>query len=66
MGTNTDQLFGPPALAAVRETVGSWVGTLWLMLSLAAATILLALLSRPMERKAELGIKSRERPTRIQ
>jgi MFS family permease len=65
MGTNTGQLFGPPALAAVRETVGSWVGTLWLMLSLAAAIILLALLSRPMERKAELGIKSQERPTRI-
>lgn len=53
MGTNTGQLFGPPALAAVRQGLGSWHGTLWLMLGLAAAIVILALLSRKLERRAE-------------
>jgi MFS family permease len=52
MATNAGQLFGPPALAAAREQAGNWNGTLWLVLSLAAAGFLMAVLSRPMERKA--------------
>jgi len=51
-GTNTGQLFGPPALAAVREAAGNWDGTLWLLLSLAIAGIVMALLSRPLEKRA--------------
>ena len=54
MGTNTGQLFGPPALAAARESAGSWGGALWLVLSLAAAGAVLALLSRSLERRATL------------
>jgi len=50
MGSNTGQLFGPPALAAAREAAGSWDGTLWLLLSLAVAAMVFAILSRPMER----------------
>jgi MFS family permease len=52
MATNAGQLFGPPAIAAAREQAGSWEGTLWLVLSLALAGLLLAVLSRPMERNA--------------
>ena len=54
MGTNTGQLFGPPALAAAREAAGSWDGVLWLVLSLAACGTVLALLSRPLERRASV------------
>jgi DHA1 family inner membrane transport protein len=54
MATNAGQLFGPPALAAARERAGSWDGTLWLVLSLAVAGFLMAVLSRPMERRAVL------------
>jgi MFS family permease len=57
MATNTGQLFGPPALAAVKEAEGSWESTSWLMLSLAAAIVALALISRPVERKAEMRLK---------
>lgn len=52
MGTNAGQLIGPPALAAARESAGSWEGTLWLMLALAITGALMALLSRPFERRA--------------
>lgn len=52
MATNAGQLFGPPALAAARERAGSWEGTLWLVLSLALVGLTLAILSRPMERRA--------------
>jgi MFS family permease len=52
MGSNTGQLFGPPALAAGREIAGSWEGTLGLLLSLAIAAAVLSLVSRPMERRA--------------
>lgn len=52
MGSNTGQLFGPPALAAVREAAVSWNGTVWFLLSLAVAGIVLAVLSRPMENRA--------------
>ena len=52
MGSNTGQLFGPPALAAIRETSGNWDSTLWLLLSLAVAGIVMAVLSRPMENRA--------------
>jgi DHA1 family inner membrane transport protein len=52
MGTNTGQLFGPPALAAAREAAGSWNGAIWLVLALAATGTVLALLSRPLERRA--------------
>jgi MFS family permease len=52
MGTNTGQLFGPPALAAAREAAGNWDSTIWLLLSLAIAGIVMALLSRPLEKRA--------------
>jgi len=52
MGSNTGQLFGPPALATIRETSGNWDSTLWLLLSLAVAGIVMAVLSRPMENRA--------------
>tara|TARA_B100000315_G_scaffold256061_1_gene301064 strand:- start:903 stop:2126 length:1224 start_codon:yes stop_codon:yes gene_type:complete len=52
MGSNTGQLFGPPALAAAREAAGSWDGTVWLLLSLAIAGIIMAVWSRPMENRA--------------
>ena len=51
MGSSTGQLFGPPALAAARQAAGGWDGTLWLLLSLAVAGVILALASRPMERR---------------
>lgn len=50
-GTNTGQLFGPPALAAARTAAGNWDGVLWLLLCLSAAGILLALVSRRLERR---------------
>lgn len=52
MGSNTGQLFGPPALAAAREATGSWDGTFLLLLSMAIAGIIMAVLSRPMEIRA--------------
>jgi MFS family permease len=52
MATNAGQLFGPPAFAAAREWAGSWEGTLWLVLGLASTGLVLAVLSRPMERDA--------------
>ncbi len=52
MGSNTGQLFGPPALAAGREYAGSWEGILGLLLSFAIAAAVLALASRPLERRA--------------
>ena len=52
MGSNTGQLFGPPALAAIRESAGNWDSTLWLLLSLAVAGVVLAVSSRPMENRA--------------
>lgn len=52
MGSNTGQLFGPPALAAAREAAGNWDGTAWLLLSLAIAGIIVAVMSRPMEHRA--------------
>ena len=52
MGSNTGQLFGPPALAASREHAGSWEGTLGLLLSLAIAAVVLSVASRPAERRA--------------
>jgi len=54
-GSNTGQLFGPPALAAVRERAGSWEGVLWPMLALAAASAACALLSRPPEQAPSSG-----------
>ena len=51
MGSNTGQLFGPPALAAAHESAGSWDGTAWMLLSFAIAGVITALLSRPMERR---------------
>jgi MFS family permease len=51
MGSNTGQLFGPPALAAAHESSGSWDGTAWMLLSFAIAGVITALLSRPMERR---------------
>lgn len=52
MGSNTGQLFGPPLLAAARESAGNWDGTFWLLLSLAIAAATAALLSRGPERRA--------------
>jgi DHA1 family inner membrane transport protein len=52
MGSNTGQLFGPPALAASREHAGSWEGTLGLLLTLAVAAIVLSVASRASERRA--------------
>lgn len=52
MGTNTGMLFGPPAAAAVRASTGNWNDVVWLMVSLAAAGVLLAVLSRGLERRA--------------
>lgn len=56
MGSNTGQLFGPPALAAAREASGNWSGTLWLLLGLAVIGVVLALASRPMEQRAAAGL----------
>lgn len=52
MGTNTGMLFGPPAAAAVRASTGNWNDVVWLMVSLAAAGLVLAVLSRGLERRA--------------
>ncbi len=52
MGSNTGQLFGPPLLAAARESAGNWDGTFWLLLGLAVAAAVFALLSRGPERRA--------------
>ena len=52
MGSNTGQLFGPPALAASRVHAGSWEGTLGLLLGLAVAALACSLASRPLERRA--------------
>ena len=53
MGSNTGQLFGPPALAAARLSVGSWEGVVGLLLLLAAIGMILALFARSFElRKA--------------
>ena len=51
-GTNTGMLFGPPAAAAVRAATGNWNDVAWLMVALAAVGLLFALLSRPLERRA--------------
>ncbi len=42
MGSNTGQLFGPPALAAARLAEGSWEGVIGLLLALAAMGMILA------------------------
>ena len=60
MGSNTGQLFGPPALAASREHAGSWEGTLGLLLSLAIAAVVLSVASRPAERRAARAAHSAE------
>tara|TARA_R110002072_G_scaffold1083_15_gene8835 strand:+ start:1389 stop:2615 length:1227 start_codon:yes stop_codon:yes gene_type:complete len=52
MGTNTGMLFGPPAAAAVRAATGNWNDVVWLMVSLATAGLVLAVLSRGLERRA--------------
>lgn len=54
MGTNTGMLFGPPAAAAVRASTGNWHDVVWLMVSLAATGVILALLSRGLERRANI------------
>ncbi len=60
MGSNTGQLFGPPALAAGREYAGSWEGTLGFLLSLAIAAAILSLATRPMERRTSGATQSTE------
>ena len=52
MGTNAGMLFGPPSLAAVRASTGSWNDVIWLVATIAAVGVMLALLSRPLERRA--------------
>ena len=52
MGTSAGMLFGPPAAAAVRASTGNWNSVVWLMVSLAAAGVILAVLSRGLERRA--------------
>ena len=48
MGTNAGMLFGPPSLAAVRASTGSWNDVIWLVATIAAVGVmLLALISRP-------------------
>jgi len=51
-GTNTGMLFGPPAIAAVRAATGNWNDIVWLLAAFAAAGLICAMLSRPMERRA--------------
>lgn len=51
-GTNTGMLFGPPAIAAVRAATGNWNDIVWLLAALAAAGLVCAMLSRPLERRA--------------
>jgi len=60
MGSNTGQLFGPPALAAGREYAGSWEGILGLLLSFAVAAAVLSLASRPLERRASSAARFAE------
>jgi MFS family permease len=52
MGTSTGMLFGPPAVAAMRAVLGNWNDVVWLMVSLATVGVILALLSRRLERRA--------------
>ena len=52
MGTNAGMLFGPPSLAAVRASTGSWNDVIWLVATIAAVGVMLALISRPLERRA--------------
>ncbi len=52
MGTNAGMLFGPPALATVRANTGNWNDVMWLVVSIAAVAAILALISRPLERRA--------------
>ena len=52
MGTSTGMLFGPPAVAAMRAVMGNWNDVVWLMVSLATVGVILAVLSRRLERRA--------------
>lgn len=52
MGTSTGMLFGPPAVAAMWAVLGNWNDVVWLMVSLATVGVILALLSRRLERRA--------------
>lgn len=52
MGTSTGMLFGPPAIAAMRAAAGNWNDVVWLVVSLAAAGLVLAILSRRLEQRA--------------
>ncbi|MGB0630586.1 MAG: CynX/NimT family MFS transporter [Alphaproteobacteria bacterium] len=52
MGTNAGMLFGPPAVAAVRASTGNWNDVIWLVAAIAAVGTVLALMSRPLERRA--------------
>jgi MFS family permease len=52
MGTSTGMLFGPPAVAAMRAVMGNWNDVVWLMVSLATVGVILAGLSRRLERRA--------------
>lgn len=52
MGTSTGMLFGPPAVAAMRAVLGNWNDVVWLMVSLATVGVILAVLSRRLERRA--------------
>lgn len=52
MGTSMGMLFGPPAVAAMRAVMGNWNDVVWLMVSLATVGVILAVLSRRLERRA--------------
>ena len=52
MGTSTGMLFGPPAVAAMRAVMGNWNDVVWLMVLLATVSVILAVLSRRLERRA--------------
>ena len=52
MGTNAGMLFGPPAVAAVRASAGNWNDVIWLVASIATVGVVLAFISRPLERRA--------------
>lgn len=52
MGTNAGMLFGPPAMAAVRTGTGNWNDVIWMVASIAAIGVVLALISRPLEQRA--------------
>lgn len=52
MGTSTGMLFGPPAVASMRAVMGNWNDVVWLMVSLATVGVILAVLSRRLERRA--------------